>query len=110
MLDAEPLVLSRRRCFRERLAREHIMAVSKALCKSAALRRGRRINELLREANAEIARENPESLFITVFAGVLDVLSGRLDIATPVTNRLSFWLLMARLRDSRGWRAAVMRA
>jgi serine phosphatase RsbU (regulator of sigma subunit)/CHASE2 domain-containing sensor protein len=55
------------------------MAVSKALCKSAALRRGRRIDELLREANAEIARENPESFFVTAFAGVLDVLSGRLE-------------------------------
>ncbi len=55
------------------------MAVSKALCKSAALRRGRRIDELLREASTEIARENPESLFVTVFAGVLDVVSGRLE-------------------------------
>ncbi|TMH22274.1 MAG: CHASE2 domain-containing protein [Betaproteobacteria bacterium] len=55
------------------------MAVSKALCKSAALRRGRRVDELLREANAEIARENPESLFVTVFAAVLDVPSGRLE-------------------------------
>src|SRR6266513_2008771 len=55
------------------------MAVSKALCMSTALRRGRRVAELLREANAEIARENPESLFVTVFAGVLDVPSGRLE-------------------------------
>jgi serine phosphatase RsbU (regulator of sigma subunit) len=55
------------------------MAVSKALCKSAALRRGRRIDELLREANEEIARENPESFFVTVFAGVLDARSGRLE-------------------------------
>ena len=55
------------------------MAVSKALCKSAALRRGRRIEELLCEANAEIARENPESFFVTVFAGVLDARSGRLE-------------------------------
>src|SRR5260370_38085513 len=55
------------------------MAVSKALCKSAALRRRRRIDELLREANGEIARENPQALFVTVFAGVLDVLSGRLE-------------------------------
>jgi serine phosphatase RsbU (regulator of sigma subunit) len=54
------------------------MAVSKALCKSAALRREQRIEELLREANSEIARENPESLFVTVFAGVLDSRSGRL--------------------------------
>jgi serine phosphatase RsbU (regulator of sigma subunit) len=55
------------------------MAVSKALCKSAALRRGRSIEELLREANLEIARENPESLFVTVFAGVLDAQTGRLE-------------------------------
>jgi serine phosphatase RsbU (regulator of sigma subunit)/CHASE2 domain-containing sensor protein len=54
------------------------MAVSKALCKSAALRRGQRIDELLREANLEIARENPESLFVTVFAAVLDTRTGRL--------------------------------
>jgi len=55
------------------------MAVSKALCKSAALRRGQRIEELLVEANQEIARENPESFFVTVFAGVLDARSGRLE-------------------------------
>lgn len=55
------------------------MAVSKALCKSAALRRGQRIEELLCEANSEIARENPESLFVTVFAGVLDTRTGRLE-------------------------------
>jgi adenylate cyclase len=55
------------------------MAVSKALCKSAALRGGRRIEDLLREANAEIARENPESFFVTVFAAVLDARSGRLE-------------------------------
>jgi serine phosphatase RsbU (regulator of sigma subunit) len=55
------------------------MAVSKALCKSAALRRGQRIEELLGEANAEIARENSEGLYVTVFAGVLDTETGRLE-------------------------------
>jgi serine phosphatase RsbU (regulator of sigma subunit) len=55
------------------------MAVSKALCKSAALRRGQRIEELLGEANAEIARENSEGLYVTVFAGVLDARTGRLE-------------------------------
>jgi adenylate cyclase len=54
------------------------MAVSKALCKSAALRRWQSIEDLLCEANLEIARENPESLFVTVFAGVLDTGTGRL--------------------------------
>jgi len=55
------------------------MAVSKALCKVAALRGGRRIEELLGEANLEIALENPESFFVTVFAGVLDAETGRLE-------------------------------
>jgi serine phosphatase RsbU (regulator of sigma subunit) len=55
------------------------MAVSKALCKSTALRHGRRVDELLRQASTEIARENPESLFVTAFAGVLDVSSGHLQ-------------------------------
>jgi len=55
------------------------MAVSKALCKSAALRRGQRIQELLGEANSEITRENSEGLFVTVFAGVLDTRTGRLE-------------------------------
>jgi serine phosphatase RsbU (regulator of sigma subunit)/CHASE2 domain-containing sensor protein len=79
MLDAEHLFFLVGDVSGKGLAASIFMAVSKALCKSAALRRGRRIDGLLREANAEIARENPESLFVTVFAGVLDVLSGRLE-------------------------------
>lgn len=55
------------------------MAVSKALCKSAALRRGPGIEELLGEVNLEIALENPESFFVTVFAGVLDARTGHLE-------------------------------
>ena len=79
MLDAEHLFFLVGDVSGKGLPASIFMAVSKALCKSTALRRGRRIDELLREANAEIARENPESLFVTVFAGVLDVLSGRLE-------------------------------
>jgi len=79
MLDAERLFFLVGDVSGKGLPASIFMAVSKALCKSAALRCGRRIDELLREANAEIARENPESFFVTVFAGVLDVLSGRLE-------------------------------
>jgi serine phosphatase RsbU (regulator of sigma subunit)/CHASE2 domain-containing sensor protein len=79
MLDAERLFFLVGDVSGKGLPASIFMAVSKALCKSAALRRGRRIDELLREANAEIARENPESFFVTVFAGVLDVLRGRLE-------------------------------
>jgi serine phosphatase RsbU (regulator of sigma subunit) len=57
------------------------MAVSKALYKSAALRmeRGAGIGEVMRAANAEIARDNPEMLFVTVFAGILDLRTGELN-------------------------------
>ncbi|HEX7813215.1 MAG TPA: CHASE2 domain-containing protein [Burkholderiales bacterium] len=58
------------------------MAVSKALYKSAALRSqsqaGAAIDEVMRAANREIARDNPEMLFVTVFAGILDLRSGEL--------------------------------
>jgi serine phosphatase RsbU (regulator of sigma subunit) len=79
MLDADRLFFLVGDVSGKGLPASIFMAVSKALCKSAALRRGRPIDELLREASTEIARENPESLFVTVFAGVLDVLSGRLE-------------------------------
>ncbi len=59
------------------------MAVSKALYKSAALRsrsdHGTGIGEVMRAANDEIARDNPEMLFVTVFAGILDLTSGELN-------------------------------
>ena len=52
------------------------MAVSKALCKSAALRSGD-LGAMMRESNAEISRDNPEALFVTVWAGLLDARTGR---------------------------------
>jgi adenylate cyclase len=56
------------------------MAVSKALYKSAMLRHPRGdIGEIMTSANAEISRENPEMLFVTVFAAILDLESGELD-------------------------------
>jgi serine phosphatase RsbU (regulator of sigma subunit) len=58
------------------------MAVSKALYKSAALRSrldaDADIGEVMCAANEEIARDNPEMLFVTVFAGILDLRSGEL--------------------------------
>jgi len=55
------------------------MAVSKALCKSAALRRGGDVAAMLREANTEISRDNAEGLFVTAFAGILDVRTGAVE-------------------------------
>ncbi len=57
------------------------MAVSKALCKSAALRGGDAMGSALTAANLEIARDNPEQMFVTVLLCSLDLDSGRLDYA-----------------------------
>ena len=60
------------------------MAVSKALYKSSALRSGNGatdlvlIGELMTVANAEVSRENGEAMFVTLFAGILDLDSGTL--------------------------------
>ena len=52
------------------------MALSKSLLKSIALRGEEGPPAILASANAEISRDNPESLFVTVFAGVLDARTG----------------------------------
>jgi len=55
------------------------MAVSKALCKSTILRTsGADIGELMALVNSEISRDNPEMLFVTAFAAVLDLESGEI--------------------------------
>ena len=55
------------------------MAVSKALYKSAALRQARHVETVMREANAEISRDNAAGLFVTVLAGILDMRTGLLE-------------------------------
>jgi CHASE2 domain-containing sensor protein len=55
------------------------MAVSKALYKSAALRRVGPVDAVMREADAEISRDNAEGLFVTLLAGILDVRTGLLE-------------------------------
>jgi serine phosphatase RsbU (regulator of sigma subunit) len=56
------------------------MALSKTLLKSAA-RRVDDVGALMVRANAEVSSENPESLFITAFAGLLDVHTGMLEFS-----------------------------
>jgi len=56
------------------------MAVSKALYKSTMLRTpGADIGDVMSAANAEVSRDNPEQLFVTVFAAVLDLETGELN-------------------------------
>jgi len=55
------------------------MAVSKALCKSTALRvPDSDAGALMSAANVEVSRDNPEMLFVTAFAGILDLVTGDL--------------------------------
>jgi serine phosphatase RsbU (regulator of sigma subunit) len=60
------------------LAASLFMALSKALLKSIALRRGDDPAWMLARASKEINRDNPESMFVTALAGVLDAKNGRL--------------------------------
>ena len=57
------------------------MASAKSHLKSAALRGGD-VGEMLSRAQAEIERENPEQLFVTAFAAILDVSNGILEYSS----------------------------
>ncbi len=57
------------------------MAVTKALAKSVALRGEAGAAAILTATNNEIARENPEMLFVTMVTGVLDAGTGALELA-----------------------------
>jgi adenylate cyclase len=54
------------------------MAMGKSLCKSCALRGETDIGAIISRTNDEISRDNPEMLFITLFAGILNLASGEL--------------------------------
>lgn len=55
------------------------MAITKVLIKSVALREDvHRERQSLTQANIEISRDNPEALFVTAFAAILDVRTGHL--------------------------------
>lgn len=53
------------------------MAAVKSHMKSAALASDEHLSTVMRRAQDDIARENPESLFVTAFAGILDARTGR---------------------------------
>jgi serine phosphatase RsbU (regulator of sigma subunit)/CHASE2 domain-containing sensor protein len=55
------------------------MALGKSLCRSYALRGTNDVGAIINLANAEIARDNPEMLFITMFAGILDLDTGEVQ-------------------------------
>lgn len=55
------------------------MSVAKALLKGAALRGANPLDAIIDEAHGELARDNAGQLFITLFAGILDLDSGALE-------------------------------
>jgi len=55
------------------------MSLTKALLRSIVLRRQGDLAAIMTEANDEISRDNKESMFVTVFAGILDLQTGQLD-------------------------------
>lgn len=54
------------------------MALGKALCRSSALRGEGEIGEIVGRLDRELCRNNPEMMFITLFAGILNLATGEL--------------------------------
>jgi serine phosphatase RsbU (regulator of sigma subunit) len=54
------------------------MALCKTLCRSCALGGEDDPGAIVRHVGRELARENPEQMFVTLFAGVLDLATGEL--------------------------------
>jgi len=78
-LDADRLFLVIGDVAGKGLSASIFMAVSKALTKSAMLRAPQAdIGQIMQVANAEVSRDNPEMLFVTLFAAILDLRSGEL--------------------------------
>jgi len=80
------------------------MALSKTLLKSAALRMPGDVGSIVSRASAEIGRENPEALFVSVFAGIFDARSGELEYCNaghqpPYAKRLDGSLQRFELAD-----------
>jgi serine phosphatase RsbU (regulator of sigma subunit) len=80
MLDADRVLFLIGDVSGKGLGASMFMAVSKALYKSAALRDHAALDDpmgtLMTQANLEVSRENPEAMFVTVFAGILNLATG----------------------------------
>ena len=80
MLDARRLFFLVGDVAGKGLSASMFMTVSKALFKSAMLRSpAADLGRTMSEVDAEVSRDNPDNLFVTVFAAVLDLDSGTLE-------------------------------
>ena len=80
MLDADRLFFVIGDVSGKGLPASLFMAVTKALAKSAALRGTEGVGAIVETANLEMSRENPESLFVTLVAGILDAETGTVEL------------------------------
>ncbi|HRI17624.1 MAG TPA: PP2C family protein-serine/threonine phosphatase, partial [Burkholderiaceae bacterium] len=94
MLDARRLFFLVGDVSGKGLSASIFMAVSKALTKSGMLRTpDADLGQILRQADVEVSRDNPDDLFVTLFAGVLDLDSGALEYCNA--GHENPWLLEA---------------
>ncbi len=76
MLDGRTLCLMIGDVSGKGLAAAMFMALIRSLCKSSMLRLPQALDQALVETEAQIKRENPESLFVTLFVMSLDLETG----------------------------------
>jgi serine phosphatase RsbU (regulator of sigma subunit) len=72
------------------------MVISKTLCKSIALREDAdysQLGQIISQANKEIARDNPEMLFVTAFIGIINLETGEMTYCNAGHERP--WLVAA---------------
>lgn len=79
LVDADHLLLAIGDVSGKGVPASLFMALAKAFLESSALRSNAPdIGEVVRRADREISRENPEAMFVTLFAGILDLATGEL--------------------------------
>jgi adenylate cyclase len=76
MLDSRTLCVMIGDVSGKGLAAAMFMALIRSLCKSSMLRMPNALDQALVETEAQIKRENPESLFVTLFVMALDLDTG----------------------------------
>jgi len=76
MLDSRTLCVMIGDVSGKGLAAAMFMALIRSLCKSSMLRMPHALDQALIETEAQIKRENPESLFVTLFVMALDLDTG----------------------------------
>ena len=87
------------------------MVVAKALSKSIALRSTADIAVIMNHANEELLRENPEMLFVTSVAGILDARSGEVMLCNAghdAPRRIDMQGRIERLQSADGPPLCVM--